>query len=67
MAGFGYLLLAGWIGLFATVALAFAFPKGISIILHPIAGYFVLIPTSLLLGTATYGILRLYAAGTKRQ
>ena len=67
MVRFGYLLLAGWIGLFATVALAFVFPKGMGIILRPMASYFVLIPTSLLLGTAAYGALRLYSSGMKRQ
>lgn len=59
----GYMLLIGWMGLFSFVALVFAFPKSVGPLLHPIADYFVLIPTSLLLGTAVYGVMRLYRAG----
>ena len=63
---FGYVLLVGWVGLFATVALVFAFPKAVGPLLDPIRDYLVLIPTSLLLGTAMYGIMRLYRGGMNR-
>lgn len=59
----GYVLLVGWIGLIAIVALVFAFPKSVGPLLHPIADYFVLIPISLLFGTAVYGVMRLYRSG----
>ena len=62
----GYILLIGWVGLFSFVALVFAFPKSVGSLLHPIADFFVLIPTFLLLGTAIYGIMRLYRAGMNR-
>lgn len=63
---FGYVLLVGWMGLFSFVALIFAFPKSVGPLLHPIADFFVLIPTFLLLGTALYGVMRLYGVGMNR-
>jgi hypothetical protein len=61
----GYFLLIGWGALFAFVALVFIFPKTVGPILHPIADYFVLVPTFLLFATALYGVMRLYRAGMK--
>jgi hypothetical protein len=62
----GLMLLIGWIGLISVGALVFAFPKSVGPFLRPIADYFVLIPTSLLLGTAVYAVMRLYRAGMNR-
>lgn len=62
----GYILLIGWIGLFSFVALLFAFPKAVGPLLHPIADFFVLIPTPLLFCTALYGVMRLYQVGMNR-
>ena len=63
---FGRLLLGGWTLLIVTVGLCFAFPKAMSQCLGPIANFFVLIPISLLFGSALYGVMRIYHAGMKR-
>jgi hypothetical protein len=66
MKTFGRVLLSGWLLLFLTVGLVFAFPKPASRILHPIAPYFQVVPLLLLIGTATYGLVRIYRVGMKR-
>jgi hypothetical protein len=66
MKGFGFVLLSGWLLLFVTVVLVFAFPKAASHILHSFAPYFQLIPILLLIGTVTYGLLQIYRLGMKR-
>lgn len=63
---FRNLLLIGWAGLLGVVAMCFAFPSAMSGVIHPIAGYFVLIPTSLLVATGIYGLSRLYHAGMRK-
>jgi hypothetical protein len=63
---FGRVLLLAWLILGLTVALAFAFPKSASHLLHPVAPYFQLIPISLLIGTVAYVLLRVYRFGMKR-
>lgn len=63
---FGRFLLSGWLLLFLTVVLVFAFPKPASRVLHSFAPYFQLIPILLLIGTVAYGLLRIYRSGMKR-
>lgn len=63
---FAYVLAVGWGGLLGTVALCFAFPRLMSHHLAPIAAFFVLIPTSLLIGSAAYGVICVYRTGMKR-
>jgi len=63
---FGRVLLSGWLLLFLAVVLVFAFPKPASHILHSFAPYIQLIPILLLIGTAAYGLLRVYRLGMKR-
>lgn len=62
---FGYSLLAGWCALFVAVALSFAFPQGMSRLLHPLAGTLVVVPAALLIASAVYGLMRLCRRGTK--
>jgi hypothetical protein len=66
MKTFGIILATGWGLFFLTIALLFTFTKLVANILHPIFPYFPLIPGSLLLLTAVYGILRLYRLGMNR-
>ena len=58
-------LLSGWVLLFTTVGLCFAFPKPMSHFLGPIGSFFVLIPIALLLGTAIYAVMFLFRAGMR--
>jgi hypothetical protein len=55
---FGNVLILGWVLLFATVALAFTFPKSMSHLLGPVASFIVLWPAALLFATAIYLIAR---------
>jgi len=63
---FGLSILAGWGLILLTVALCIAFPRVIGSHFAAIAPYFVLLPLSLIIGSALYGIISLYRAGMKR-
>jgi hypothetical protein len=67
MKAFRFIVIAGWILLFLTVGLAFAFPNAMFHVLHPIASYFQLIPAVLLFLTFIYYVVRLYKAGMQRR
>jgi hypothetical protein len=63
---FGRVLLSGWILLFVAVLLVFAYPKPASRLLHGFAPYMQVVPLLLLLGSAAYGLLRIYHVGMNR-
>jgi hypothetical protein len=62
---FARILLSGWALLFATVLLIFIFPKPASRLLHGFAPYIQIVPLLLLIGSAIYGLTRIYRAGMK--
>ena len=61
------ILIVGWVLLALSVALTFVWPKLASRVLHPISAYFQLIPMTLLVATALYGLVRIYRAGIARK
>lgn len=68
MKNFRRVLVAGWLFYLLTVALIFTFPKPVGHILQPFATlYFGLGMSLLLVGSATYKILRVYRKGMKRR
>jgi hypothetical protein len=63
---FGWALVIGWILLLLTVAASFTFPRAMSHLLRPVADYFVLWPTTLILGSMTYALISLFRLGINR-
>jgi len=66
MKWFGRSLLIGWLLLVLFVTAGFQFPKLVSRLFGWLAPYIVLIPLSLLFGTAVFVALIVYRAGMKR-
>ena len=63
MKAFRTILIGGWISFFGIVALLFAFPKFVGNILHPVGGWFALLPASMLATTLLYIVTSIYRAG----
>jgi len=56
-------LLSGWLLFLLVVILLVIFPKPASHVFHSFAPYFQVVPILLLIGTAMYGVIRLYRFG----
>jgi hypothetical protein len=66
MKWFGRFLLAGWSFFVLFVIAGFNFPKVMSRLFGWSAQFIILIPMSLLLGTAVFVVMLLYRAGMRR-